>query len=67
MASKNTCKVVPKFRTSTVVDFGAVFPDGRTKLVARVEYPPDGQLGDSVEANKEIAEILCRRIKKSIM
>lgn len=67
MALRISCKVVPKFRTGTVVDFGAVFPDGRTKLVARIEYPDDGQLGDSVEANKEIAEILCRRIKKSVM
>jgi len=65
MTSRNI-KIVPKFRNSTVVDFGAVFNDGTTRLIARVEYPADGQLGDSVETNKEIAEALSRRLKKSI-
>lgn len=59
-------KVVPKFRTSTVVDFGAVFPSGETRLIARVEFPADGQIGDSVDACREIAEILNKRIRKSV-
>ena len=66
MTARNSCKIVPKFRNSTVVDFGAVFSDGSTRLIARVEYPQEGQIGDSVEANKEIAEVLNRRLKKSI-
>lgn len=65
MTSRNI-KIVPKFRNSTVVDFGAVLPDGTTRLIARVEYPQDGQIGDSVEANKDIADILSKRLKKSI-
>lgn len=65
MASRNI-KIVPKFRNSTVVDFGVIFSDGSTRLIARVEYPSDGQIGDSVEANKAIAEALSRRLKKSI-
>ena len=64
MATK--IKIVPKFRTSTIVDFGAVFPSGETRLIARIEYPSDGQIGDSVEANKDIAEILNKRLRKSI-
>lgn len=66
MALRNTYRVVPKFRNSTVVDFGVILPDGTTRLIARVEYPQDGQIGDSVEANKEIAEVLNRRLKKSV-
>lgn len=65
MASRN-CKVITKFRNSTVVDFGIVCSDGTTRLIARVEYPQDGQIGDSVETNKEIAEALSKRIRKSV-
>lgn len=65
MALRN-CKVITKFRNSTVVDFGAVYPDGTTRLIARVEYPQDGQLDDSVEANKAIADALSKRIRKSV-
>ena len=66
MASRSSFKVVPKFRTSTVVDFGIVYPNGDTRLIARIEYQSDGQIGDSVEANKDIAEILNKRLRKSI-
>lgn len=66
MAVRNTCKVVSKFRSSTIVDFGVVYPTGETKLVARVDFPPDGQIGDSVEASKQIADILSKRIRKSV-
>ena len=66
MASRSSFKVVPKFRNSTVVDFGIVYPNGDTRLIARIEDPSDGQIGDSVEANKDIAEILNKRLRKSI-
>lgn len=66
MASRNNCKVVPKFLYANLVDFGAVYPDGTTRLIARVEYPSDGQIGDSVEANKVIADALSKRIRKSV-
>lgn len=66
MAVRNSSKVVSKFRSSTVVDFAIVYPSGETRLIARVEFPADGQLGDSVETSRQIAEILNRRIKKSV-
>ena len=66
MTSRNSCKVIPKFRSANIVDFGVVYPTGETKLVARVDFPPDGQIGDSVEASKQIADILSKRIKKSV-
>ncbi|MDE7202364.1 MAG: hypothetical protein K2O91_10800 [Lachnospiraceae bacterium] len=65
MSLKNV-KVVPKFTRANVVDFGAVFPNGETQLIARIVYPLDGQIGDSVEANKAIVEVLSKRIKKSV-
>lgn len=66
MAVRNNSKVVPKFRSSTIVDFGIVYSSGETKLIARVEFPADGQLGNSVETSRQIADILNRRIKKSV-
>lgn len=66
MASRNTCKVIPKFRSSTVVDFGALFPSGEIRLIARVEFPADDQLNDSLDASRDIAEILSKRLRKSI-
>ena len=66
MAVRNTCKVVTKFRSANIVDFGAIYPTGEAKLIARVDFPPDGQIADSVEASKQIADILNKRIRKSV-
>ena len=65
MAARNI-RIVTKFTRANVVDFGAVFPNGETQLIARIVYPQDNQLNDSVEANKAIAEILSKRIRKSV-
>ena len=66
MTTRNNCKVVPKFRSANIVDFGLVYSSGESKLVARVDFPPDGQIADSVEASKQIADILSKRIRKSV-
>lgn len=66
MAAGNGFKVVAKFRSSTLVDFVIVLPNGDSRIVGRIEYPLDGQLGESVDANKEIAQVLSKRIKKSM-
>lgn len=66
MATKNSFKIVSKFRSSNLVDFVIVFPNGDSKIIGRVEYPLDGQLGESVDANKEIVQILSKRVRKSI-
>ena len=57
MAARNI-RIVPKFTRANVVDFGVIYPDGSTYLIARVVYPQDKQLNDNVEANKQIVEVL---------
>lgn len=66
MASKNSIKVIPKFRSSTIAEFGALFPSGDVRIIARVEFPADGQLGDSVQTCNQIADLLVKRIRKSV-
>lgn len=64
--SRNSLRVVPKFRSSTIVDFGLVFPSGEVRVIARIEFPADGQIGDSVETCNQISNLLARRMRKSV-
>ncbi len=65
MAAKSF-RVVPKFMSDSIVSFGIVYPNGETRLIARIEFPSDGQLGDTVETCQQIAVLLTKRIRKSV-
>lgn len=64
--ARNNIRVIPKFRGSTYVEFVALFPSGDGRIIGKIEFPADGQLGDSVQTCNQIADLLVKRIRKSV-
>lgn len=61
----NNFKIVPKMDRNLVAFF-IVLPNGESRQIGLIEFPNDKQISDDVEAITEIANIMKRRIKKSI-
>lgn len=58
-------RVVPKMENNRAALF-MVLPNGEGRQIAYIEFPNDRQIPDNVEAITEIANILRKRIKKSV-
>ena len=61
----NNFKIVPKMERNLAA-FYIVLPNGESRQIGLIEFPNDKQVVDNVEAINAVANIMKRRIKKSI-
>ena len=62
---KGNFRIVPKFR-GNLMDVGIDMPNGDARVIARVNFPNDGQHVDDIACAEEICVALKKRIRKSI-
>lgn len=64
---KKSFKLVTKMTSATCADIWCVWNNGENGVViARIFFPADGQLGDSLECLKAVEACLTKRIRTSV-
>lgn len=58
-------RIVPKMLSLNRCAFAIVL-NGDCRVIATVDFPSDNQMNDNLEAAQEIANILKKRIRKSV-
>lgn len=64
---KRTFKLVSKMASATCADIWCVWNNGEDgTVIARILFPADGQMNDSLECLEEVCASLKKRIRKSV-
>ena len=59
-------RIVPKMVSFNRCEFAIVLRNGDCRVIATVDFPSDNQMNYNLEAAQEIANILKKRIRKSV-